>query len=909
MANQDHLTIFEQGAVALNRWRSSDCVTFPDLSGISTTQLDLSGFDLSRVNLARADLSNAKFGDCNLTEANLHEAILRNADLASVRGLIQPHQVAGADLTGAYLPGSLKDSIGTLDVAKGISGNAQKLFIVVLGACFYSWLTIATTADVSLITNRSSSPLPILQTAIPIVGFYIVAPVLLLGIFFYFHLYLQKLWDELGSQPAIFPDGRPLNAKADPWLISDLIQAQLYRLRNQLPFLGYLQLWLAHLVAWWFVPLTLAGFWLRYLPRHDAAGTVLHCVLVAISVAGALSLYRLAGKTLRGLPRHRFSWRVASLSSGSWRPIWVACASGLFFGIVFIAVFDGIRQRPWLPHLKASTTWVPTALSKFGYSPFADLTGAELSIRPANWAEKNDANLDTIVGFDLHEGDLRYSEMPLAFLPKAKVSGIDLEGAELTVADMRKSHLVGANLRKSNLEGTDLSGADLTRADLSGANLFHTKLTNAHLLYANFQNATGLDPTAVLEDTDWCEAQYPQAVLQKLNLAPAYNKRIQAHDKRDANLELASARAREIVRLREIQRLHPDATVDQLVTYSRSAAEESPDELEDQNAAISAKPKVTPIPWPAGEAPTPPPLTDVPSAESPLPFADYLVITWTVAETKALADVLTPGYDFNSWYRYEHLFNAKFKSKLGPRSLATQLGALGRYFQTKVGGRTVLCFKSDLHFTTDGPSMPLRALLLQIFEEVQPRVVISTGTAGGLDGNLSIGDVVISSKATFRCFGLCKSEPFNNRDFTSDLALPGERLDYANKYLMPTNWYPLSGERLDPPSIFWMDSQSRGPNTVVTTDKFVLGDVKDTYGIGSAGSVTESHDALLALASERLGNRAPKWLLIGNVSVPTMCGDSVLQERVDAARMYTHYAYWTSIQSAIATWAVISGSR
>src|SRR5262249_10903179 len=158
----------------------------------------------------------AKLANCNLAGADLREAVLRGADLSGISGVLQPEQLGGADLAGAKLPDSLADLFNDLDVAKGISGNAQKLFVAMLSPCLYSWLTIATTTDVSLVTNRASSPLPIIQTSIPIVGFYVVAPLLLLGVYFYFHLYLQKLWDEMGSLPAIFPDGRPLQAKADP---------------------------------------------------------------------------------------------------------------------------------------------------------------------------------------------------------------------------------------------------------------------------------------------------------------------------------------------------------------------------------------------------------------------------------------------------------------------------------------------------------------------------------------------------------------------------------------------------------------------------------------------------------------------------------------------------------------------
>src|SRR5262249_10025610 len=58
------------------------------------------------------------------------------------------------------------------------------------------------------------------------------------------------------------------------------------------------------------------------------------------------------------------------------------------------------------------------------------------------------------------------------------------------------------------------------------------------------------------------------------------------------------------------------------------------------------------IPFPAGLAPIPLPLVTTPDPTAKLPKADVLVITWTVDEQNALADVLTLGQPRKKWYRY-----------------------------------------------------------------------------------------------------------------------------------------------------------------------------------------------------------------------------------------------------------------
>ena len=58
------------------------------------------------------------------------------------------------------------------------------------------------------------------------------------------------------------------------------------------------------------------------------------------------------------------------------------------------------------------------------------------------------------------------------------------------------------------------------------------------------------------------------------------------------------------------------------------------------------------LPWPAGLAPNPQPLDDDPSPDDPLPRADVLVVTWTVA-LSVYAHGLTawPGANrYADWY-------------------------------------------------------------------------------------------------------------------------------------------------------------------------------------------------------------------------------------------------------------------
>jgi len=607
MADLKDLELLNEGVPFWNKNRNSD---HRDLSGTDFHQQNLAGVNLACANLQGcdftdahlegADLTGADFGSgeraSNLCQANLREAVLRGCDLSGVQGGLQQRQLAGADLTDAKLPEPLTKLFDNLEAVEDISDSARKLFITMLAACVYSWLTIATTTDVNLITNRASSPLPIIQTSIPIVEFYVVAPLLLVCVHFYFHFYLQKLWEELGSLPAIFSDGRRLHERSDPWLLNDLVRAHVSKLRDNRPFMSYFQQLISIVIAWWLVPVTLFLFWERFLPRHDLTGTTLQAVLLALSIAAAVFLYRLAAATLRGAERQSFSLKGHLRSFRAYRAAGTFVAVGAAIMLVSIGAIRGFppgRQAWWSGEYAGRWSWIPRAMAPIHYySPFLDLFRTDVSTKPETWSEKNDPDLDLVKGAELsatalkaipdHEtgeprrqrvmrwrADLRYADAYGAFLAKADLSGVYLEGADLGHSDLRQAH---ADIEPARLIGADLTGAklgaaklpyselkdawflqtDLTQADLSGADLTHAGLMEAKLhgadltgailedaclRFADFRSldrdhkTTGLTAAALKSARNWNEAYYDDDLVQQLGLHSDNNKVVQAKQK------------------------------------------------------------------------------------------------------------------------------------------------------------------------------------------------------------------------------------------------------------------------------------------------------------------------------------------------------------------------------------------
>lgn len=312
---------------------------------------------------------------------------------------------------------------------------------------------------------------------------------------------------------------------------------------------------------------------------------------------------------------------------------------------------------------------------------------------------------------------------------------------------------------------------------------------------------------------------------------------------------------------------------------------------------------LTPIPWPEGLAPAPGQIVGSPDAS--MPRADVLVVTWTAAEAEALADVLTPGHHRTTWLPYAKNW-ASFKDHLTGRSPAHEAGCLAHYWVTRIGSTSVVVAKSELHLATDDETAPIVALWQQMIADVQPKLVITTGTAGGIGANTVLGDVFIVGNAKFNCTKHFKSKPWAQARYSSpEMVGIGASLQVANETLIPAN-----AGRLGPSGI-----ASRVPliwtgGDVETVDYFAFADTDDSYGViknDPQAHTEEMDDATLPLALYEMKSSIP-WLSIRNASdpqVPSSLGDLEAQKKW-AASIYNRFGYWTTVGSAIACWAVIA---
>jgi len=320
--------------------------------------------------------------------------------------------------------------------------------------------------------------------------------------------------------------------------------------------------------------------------------------------------------------------------------------------------------------------------------------------------------------------------------------------------------------------------------------------------------------------------------------------------------------------------------------------------------------RFTDIAWPKGLEPKPD-TTPRAGKVGGLPAADALVVTWTVDEGHALSRVLTPGYDSRNDYRsYTHNYSAIAK-KMRKGSPALNAKRLGAYWTTTIGGKKVVVFKSDSHLSQDTKRLPAQNgtfpnedVWKQIIGEVSPKLVITTGTAGGIGKEFEVGDVVVSSVVRFNCKNWLKSEPFHDAHY-QDSAFKTKYLAQAKK-LFKANGGQLPKDNTRPPKVVQVPLGAVD-SSVVTTDYFGFDTSDNHYGLRGLGDVSEMGDAVLGRVVSQMDANAPRWVAVRNVSDPQIKAVGTLKDQGKvAAQIYKGFGRWSSVCSAIVCWALIA---
>lgn len=308
------------------------------------------------------------------------------------------------------------------------------------------------------------------------------------------------------------------------------------------------------------------------------------------------------------------------------------------------------------------------------------------------------------------------------------------------------------------------------------------------------------------------------------------------------------------------------------------------------------------IPWPRGMVPK--------TASSPgkgpggaLPAADVLVVVWTVDEGHATSRVLTPGKDSRDDYApYTHNF-ARLKALFRPGCPALEAGRLGAYWKTTIAGKSVIVFKSESHLSQDGPKAPNIQVWQQLIEEVKPKLVLTSGTGGGIGAGAMVGDVIVSPVVHFDAIKKFKTMFGKEPPYSSNA--PNRKNFATAKRLFKANADQLPKDNKRLPTIY--TAPVRGiAQSVVTTDFFGFDTSADSYKLQGLGHLSEMGDAVLGYVTKRMTS-PPPWLAVRNVSDPQIKSEGTLKQQAKAAAtIYKAYGRWSTVCSAITCASIIA---
>ena len=405
-------------------------------------------------------------------------------------------------------------------------GELQKALNEAAGKASVLWTTFITfqlylAIAFGSVTHRdlfleTSIKLPLLNVDLALVGFFVVAPLLLLIFHFYLFLQLLGLASKAKDYNTLLVDEAPaasdqryLRQRLDVFPILQFLAGPS---DQRAGFSGYslrLITWIT-LVA---MPvLILLQGQVTFLPYHREWIVWLQRVAVLIDLALIWYFWI-----------HLRSDDDSSKGVGRKAWIYLGGGAGTLCVVIFstyLATFPGELMKTYLPEPSSLLALLfEGGVDTVSGRPRGNVFSNRLVLTDQSFVVDPE-KLDKIaVSRSFHDRDLRLAVLNRANLRKVDFTGAQLQGAELGGAQLQGARLDGAQLQGASLDGARLQGASLDGAQLQGAELGGAQLQGASLERAQLQGAR-LDG-AQLQGAEFGGAQLQGTSLERAQLQGA----------------------------------------------------------------------------------------------------------------------------------------------------------------------------------------------------------------------------------------------------------------------------------------------------------------------------------------------------------------------------------------------------
>jgi uncharacterized protein YjbI with pentapeptide repeats len=290
--------------------------------------------------------------------------------------------------------------------------------------------------------------MPFADAPISFLGFMIVAPLLLIVLAVYLHIFFGY-WLDLERER------QEINRS-----LASTNEAPVESVPSLFSYTDPMSRLLTASVFYWLVPLVLTVITWKAAGRPDLGRSSI-LIYVTGLVTCALFILR-----IRRCPDSQRRWR----NPPRWAILCVVTA------LLVLAAFkpQAFNRSLNLYRADLKDAWLQDLNMCGADVAFANLQGANIE-----WSN--------LSGADLWRADLRGANLKRANLSGADLLGANLRGANLSGADLRGAKLRFADLRGVDLQEVDLRLADFTYADLEGADLREANLGEANLEEANLR--------------------------------------------------------------------------------------------------------------------------------------------------------------------------------------------------------------------------------------------------------------------------------------------------------------------------------------------------------------------------------------------------------------------------------------
>jgi uncharacterized protein YjbI with pentapeptide repeats len=364
--------------------------------------------------------------------------------------------------------------------------------VALVGFSFFCVVTTLGASDLSLFESEPRIKAPLIDVTMSFRGFLLVAPIALIGITAYLHIFMGAWleFETLRQTVSRQSDDAAFRIENLPTLFSLkgrtplLLTAAIFYVLP--PLVLATMTWKAAALwepTWRFymvaltstVTVVLAGLWLWRHLRFGHLGRETPARVLAARIGALVVLAGLAAAQFAGGVQAQSPSGVANSISTP------TCVGGLWLRRPLD--FSGADLRgKWLRSVKLCKAYALAAV--FGE---ADLRDSEMPASILQEADLRKANLSTA---NLDGATLVLAQMAEANLTDAKLRNARLDFAKASKVIFRNAKLENTSFLGANLRGADLRGADLSGANLQDADLQETKFRNAELQKAIFSGAS-----------------------------------------------------------------------------------------------------------------------------------------------------------------------------------------------------------------------------------------------------------------------------------------------------------------------------------------------------------------------------------------------------------------------------------